>query len=175
MRLAYVLLVGLVVGCADENPVRHIPDAPFAPDAAIDAPGDVELKVTIAGNGDGKVMSNPDGIDCSGASCTALFMHSTDVELTAMPSMSSVFTGWSGACYGDQPTCRVSLAQAKDVTATFTLKKYSVSVVRGGAGMGTVSGGGLACGTTCQITVDHGTELSLAAAPASLSVFAGWG
>jgi hypothetical protein len=171
---AYLLAVVVVVGCGEVNPVRHLPDA-LPADAADEGDGNDELRVTIAGNGVGSVMSNPDGINCSTSTCSARFAHNSEVQLTAMSDNTSDFVGWSGACYGMQPTCKIDLASARDVTATFALKKYTVTVAKAGVGMGTVSGSGIACGETCSITVEHGASVSLSAAPASLSVFAGWG
>ena len=42
------------------------------------------------------------------------------VTLTAAPSGSSMFTGWSGACSGSSPTCTVTLDVARSVTAQFS-------------------------------------------------------
>ncbi|CAN5778776.1 hypothetical protein BH11MYX3_BH11MYX3_01920 [soil metagenome] len=175
-----VALLLMFAACGDDG-VHHLADAPAAPDdggedASIDAPGssDVELALTLAGGGSGTVTSSPAGITC-GAECTASFAKDTVVTLTAAPATGSVFGGWSGGCTGTLPTCDVTLATAATVTATFNVATYTVTVTRAGAGAGTVSGNGLACGATCTITVDHGTVLSLTAAPGALSTFAGWG
>ena len=174
-----VALLLLFAACGDDG-IHHLADAPAAPDggddAAIDAPGsnDVQLALTLAGGGTGTVTSSPAGITC-GAECTKSFPKNTVVTLTALPATGSVFAGWSGGCTGTLPTCDVTLAAAATVTATFNVATYTVTVTRAGVGAGTVSGNGLACGTTCTITVDHGTMLSLTAAPGTLSTFAGWG
>ncbi len=172
--LAPVLLV--LLACGDDG-VNHLADAPVLPDdASIDAPGsnDVALAVTRAGAGMGTVTSSPAGISC-GTECSASFAKDTVVTLTAAPATGSVFAGWTGACTGTLPTCDVTLAAAANVTATFDVATYDVTVTRAGAGMGTVTGNGLACGATCTVNVEHGTMISLAAAPGTLSVFAGWG
>ncbi len=49
-----------------------------------------------------------------------------------------------------------------------------LSVIKQGSGGGTVTGGGLACGTTCAAMVAT-TPVTITAAPASGSRFAGWG
>ena len=173
---SFAPLLLVLAACGDDG-VHHLADAPVLPDdASIDAPGsnDVELAITRAGAGMGTITSSPAGISC-GAECTASFAKDTVVTLTAAPETGSVFAGWSGACTGTLPTCDVTLAAAANVTATFDVATYDVTVTRSGAGTGTVTGNGLACGTTCTITVEHGTMLSLSAAPGNLSVFAGWG
>jgi len=178
LRTALVMSLVLATACGDDG-VRHLPDAPSIDDAPIDspeidAPSGVALTVTLAGNGSGTITSSPAGITC-GATCTTEFALDTVVTLTAVPATGSIFGGWSGACTGTLPTCDVTLAAAATTTATFSLATYTVTVTKAGAGTGTVSGSGITCGSTCMITVEHGTALSLTAAPASLSTFAGWG
>jgi hypothetical protein len=172
----------LVSACAGDDGVHHLADAPDLP---IDAPADspapdapdpkVELEITVSGSGSGTVTSSPAGITCTAASCSADFDPDTVVTLTAVPDTGSVFAGWMGACTGTLPTCDVTLAQAQTVTATFDVARYAVTVTKSGTGVGVVAGNGLDCGATCTVMLDHGTMLSLTAAPGALSVFAGWG
>jgi len=169
-----LVAVLFVVACGDE-PVKHLPDAPPGLDAILDfdgPPADVSLHVTKDGTGTGTVGA--DGLSC-GATCDANLPPGTVLTLTAVADDSSTFTGWGGACTGTTPTCEVTLAQATTVNATFTLKTFAVTVTKAGAGTGTITGGAIACGSTCTATVDYGTSLTLTAAPANLSVFAGWG
>ncbi len=51
---------------------------------------------------------------------------------------------------------------------------YTLRVQKGGAGSGTVSGGGIDCGATCTAEVRSGTPVTLAAAAGAGSGFAGW-
>jgi hypothetical protein len=91
MKLTLALVLGaLVVGCADEDPARHLPDA-----APVDGISSVELVVHRAGNGKGTVMSSPDGISC-GDNCTNAFAAHTMDVLTAQPETGSTFVGWRG-------------------------------------------------------------------------------
>ncbi len=179
-RSLLVLSFALITACGGDDGVGHLADAPWIPDAPADGPldapmvDDVELGITLAGNGSGTISSSPAGILC-GATCTSAFPVDTVVTLTAVPATGSLFTGWSGACSGSLPTCEVTLGAAADAIATFTLATYVVTVSKSGAGSGTISGNGIACGETCTITVDHGTAIALSAAPAALSTFAGWG
>jgi alpha-tubulin suppressor-like RCC1 family protein len=78
------------------------------------------LSVTKFGNGSGTVSSAPAGIDC-GSTCSASFVASTVVTLTATPGEWSAFTGWSGGGCSGTGTCLVTMDATKTITATFTL------------------------------------------------------
>lgn len=133
------------------------------------------LTVVKAGNGDGSVTADVGGIDC-GDDCGEVYLNGTDVTLTAIAAEGSVFTGWSGSCTGTDP-CEVSIVDATTVTATFTLITYTVSVSTDGGGAGTVYSipTSVECpGAECSPEIDHGTEVTLVAAPASGSIFTGW-
>ncbi|HYC36972.1 MAG TPA: Ig-like domain repeat protein [Usitatibacter sp.] len=80
-------------------------------------PARFTLTVTKTGNGAGQIDSSPPGISC-GLICAADFDGGTLVMLTATPSASSVFTGWSGGCAGTG-SCSITMAQATAVAATF--------------------------------------------------------
>lgn len=85
------------------------------------------LTVTKTGNGSGTIQSNST-IDC-GTTCSATFPSGTLVSLSAVPSASSTFSNWSGACTGTDPNaCSVTLNSDQSVTATFTTPPdFSVS------------------------------------------------
>lgn len=92
--------------------------------------GGAALLVKRAGPGSGSVTSSPAGISC-GTTCDAPFFQKT-VTLTAHPGAGSGFQSWSGApgC-GQATTCKVSMTQARTVTATFghaTTTKLAASV-----------------------------------------------
>lgn len=75
------------------------------------------LTVSKSGSGSGTVSSSPAGIDC-GSTCSAEFDGGTEVTLTATAAQGSEFAGWGGACAGTA-TCKVTVNEAKSVTATF--------------------------------------------------------
>ena len=132
------------------------------------------VSVVRAGNGTGTVTSAPAGINC-GATCSATFASGTSVTLTATPAAGSTFTGWSGACSGTG-TCVVTVTGAVAVAATFTLNQYTLTAQRAGTGTGTVtsSPAGITCGADCTEVYNHGTAVTLTAAAAVGSTFAGW-
>ena len=76
------------------------------------------LNLDFAGNGSGRVTSNPPGVDCSD-DCETFFPSQTNVRLTATPDAGATFTGWSGACTGTG-LCQVVMSLSKQVTATFS-------------------------------------------------------
>ena len=96
------------------------------------------ITVSKAGTGAGTVTSTPSGVGC-GFDCAQTYPYGTVVTLIAVPSSSSTFTGWSGACSGTGP-CTVTMARSRWVTATFRLRTTkSVTVSKAGTGAGMVT------------------------------------
>jgi len=77
------------------------------------------LTVSKKGTGSGAVTSSPSGINC-GSGCSASYNFGTSVTLTATSTSDSIFTSWEGACAG-MGQCVVSMTEARNVTANFTL------------------------------------------------------
>lgn len=75
------------------------------------------LTVAKQGKGAGRVTSVPAGISC-GTECSHGYPYGTSVTLTAKPSKTSAFAGWSGACSG-AGTCTLDLIGNLAATATF--------------------------------------------------------
>ena len=137
------------------------------------------LTVTTAGTGVGTVSGN--GIACVrlagvGNDCTESYPVGTQVTLTAAPISSdqSIFTGWTGACVGTNPTCVVTMSAAKAATATFTSVKLTVT--RLGPGLVTSDVPGVNCGTDCVGDYAPNKIVTLTAQPLSPneSAFTGW-
>ena len=101
---------------------------------SITLPKQHTLKVSKGetGKGKGSVTSSPGGIIC-GADCTEAYNTGTTVTLSALPDGNSVFSGWSGACTGTG-ACAVTMDAANSVTATFTLKTYTITATAGSGG-----------------------------------------
>jgi len=132
------------------------------------------LNVSIDGNGDGSVTSDPSGIDCPD-DCSESYSSGTVVTLTANAEISSTFTGWSGACTG-QGECVVSMTAGRLVTATFILDQHLLSVSMAGSGSGNVnsSPAGIACPGDCDEAYNYGTVVTLTASAGTGSSFGGW-
>jgi len=133
------------------------------------------LTVTKAGLGAGTVASTPAGVNC-GATCGAQFNAGTVITLTASPTAGSVFAGWSGGGCTGTASCMVALAGATTVTATFSPILHTLTVLRSGAGAGTVvsSPAGVSCGADCTEDFAQGAMVTLTATPNAGSTFVGW-
>jgi hypothetical protein len=68
--------------------------------------------------GEGKVISDPAGIDC-GNICSFPFPYNTSVRLVAIPSEGFQFLGWSGeGCTGNS-SCNILMNNTYSITANF--------------------------------------------------------
>jgi probable HAF family extracellular repeat protein len=143
-------------------------------------PGRFRLSVDLAGDGDGRVTSEPGGIDC-GQACSAEFDDGTPVTLAPAPADGSTFGGWTGACSGTG-ACVVTLSEAANVTAIFARnpppppERIALTVELAGDGEGRVTSApaGIDCGGTCTAELDAGTKVTLTADPDAPSTFTGW-
>lgn len=82
------------------------------------AVGPRTLAVAKAATGNGTVTSKPAGIEC-GSTCSAQFEAPTKVVLKAVAEKGSRFKGWSGEGCSGIAACRVTMTEARNVTATF--------------------------------------------------------
>ena len=73
-------------------------------------------------NGDGRVISEPAGIDC-GQDCSEPFEAQEQITLTAIPDSGDYFIGWWGdvppECLYDDAACTVTMDRDKTVRAIF--------------------------------------------------------
>lgn len=103
------------------------------------------LSVTAAGSGNGRVASTPSGITCvitagaAGQLCSAPFSTGTAVTLTADPSGGSTFGGWSGACFGTEPMCELTITAASQATARFVAPRPAAELAQALLGSLTLS------------------------------------
>lgn len=79
------------------------------------------LSIAKQGNGSGRIVSQPSGIDC-GATCTQTVYVPTEVTLTAIADVGHLFEGWSGidGCDNDSE-CTVTLDAETTVSASFAM------------------------------------------------------
>ncbi|MDX2090180.1 MAG: hypothetical protein SFX73_20140 [Kofleriaceae bacterium] len=142
------------------------------------------LVVSGAGNGVGSIASQNDAsINCTSTNgttsgtCSHTYGATTNVTLLATPDATSTFAGWTGGGCTTNP-CTVTVAAAVGVTATFALKKYTVTISKANngadTGTGIVTGSGISCGASCSVMVDHGTQITFTQVPSTGSMFQGW-
>ena len=133
------------------------------------------LTVIKPGTGAGTVTSAPAGINC-GATCNFPYAFGTVVTLTAAPTAGSTFAGWSGGGCSGTGTCMVTMNAAATVNAQFDLGPQALGITLTGAGAGTVTSApaGINCPGTCSSNFAPGTVVTLTAAAAAGSTFAGW-
>lgn len=144
------------------------------------------ITVTLEGEGEGRVVSEPAGIDCA-ATCSASFKEADQVTFRAIAAAGSYFSGWRGGpCFVDQ-TQEQGRASPPNVTgrirAVFTRfpppPPPVLRIVMQGNGGGVVrsSPSGLDCrgfGSGCSAGFDAGTVVELTAVPGAGSLFDHW-
>jgi streptogramin lyase len=143
----------------------------------------VQLTVNKTGKGSGTVTSSPEGINC-GSECSAGYAQGTEVTLTAAAAIGSEFSGWSGSGCSGTGTCKVTMSEAKSVTAEFakTSNRRTLTITKaagGTGGIGTVSSKpkGIKCGGACNKAVASmykNSSVELSAKPSTGSTFSGW-
>jgi hypothetical protein len=160
------------------------------------------LTVTGGGAGGGTVTAPNYGetpsLDCGitngtvgpTETCALSYGWKTQVQLQATADSGSTFTGWSGACSGTAPTCKVVMTQSRSVQASFAgqgTPTFTLNVSGDGNGNGTVTSqapltpainctvtAGTAVSGACTGTYLQGTPVTLTAAAAGGHTFAGW-
>jgi hypothetical protein len=133
------------------------------------------LSVIRQGDGTGTVTSNPTGIACA-PTCTASFVGGSQVALTAAAGADSNFTGWTGCDSVSGATCTVTMSGARNATAIFMLKRFTLTTAKAGNGGGTIASNpaGISCGTGCTSDYVINTTVTLTAAPNADSNFVSW-
>ncbi len=115
-------------------------------------------------------------INCgtSGSDCLGNYAGGTNVTLTATPDADFRFVDWGGNCSGSEMTCPLTMNAAKMVTATFTLKTFSLSVATVGSGNVSSNISGINCGADCTEDYTIGTMVALTATPVTGGAFTKW-
>lgn len=125
------------------------------------------ISFAVGVDGDGRVASDPPGIDCPKA-CSAPMRAGASVTLNAQAGEGSEFGGFSPPC-GRTTPCVLTPAADTRVTALFrrsTPQTVPVTVRIAGAGTVTSDPAGIQCSQTCTAQIPAGTSLTLTATPA---------
>ena len=129
--------------------------------------------VTVTKTGNGSVSSVDRLISC-GNKCAAGYNQGDVVNLTASAGSGAVFTGWGGACIGNQVNCTVTATEALTVSANFATALTLQVKTSGGKGLITSNPGGIDCGKTCSLRTVQGTVFNLTAVPEPGFRFVNW-
>lgn len=134
------------------------------------------------GNGEGRVTSDPSGIDC-GDQCVFSFISNDDpanyrpVTLFAKADPGSAFEGWN-LCGED--TCTIDPVvpgKTYEVNATFVRSRptqFPLAVTLSGSGTVTSQPAGITCSPTCSATFPTDSTVTLTATPTPGWSFTGW-
>lgn len=135
------------------------------------------LAILLGGDGAGRVVSDPPGIDC-GEVCQASFKAGTWVHLRGEASSGSTLEGWrSRDCTTERDgSCTVVVTFHSAVQADFERLDSRLTVQRWGSGSGHVVSDipGIDCGDDCDEEYPQGWWVTLTATPDPGSEFAGW-
>jgi hypothetical protein len=134
------------------------------------------------GDGEGRVTSVPDGIDC-GDQCTFSFVSTDDparykpVTLSADAAPGSTFEGF-GSCGDERCTIDpIEAGKTYEVNATFVRSRptqFPLAVTLNGSGTVTSQPAGITCGATCSASFPTDSTVTLTAAPTPGWSFTGW-
>ena len=130
--------------------------------------------LTVTTSGQGSVHATSGTIThctAGGGSCAGEYIEAATVTLAATPG-SGQTVAWGGCTkVPSTDTCEVQIGEAdSSVTASFVPGTHTLSVTERGTGQGSVLCNGSACASSYQ----EGTDLTLTAAAAAGSTFAGW-
>lgn len=139
------------------------------------------VSVGFGGNGTGSVSSDDKNISCNSDGtgvCSFQYPYGATLTLQALPQSGSRFGGFSGAgCTGTGP-CKLSVNGPMQVTASFVATTSLILSFNGGGSGSVLAAPGGTCNssptTSCNITLDSGTAVSLKATAASGSAFGGF-
>lgn len=158
----------------DAGPADAGADAGIMDAMPVDAgPLTVTLQVDFEGDGLGRVVSTPAGLDCN-EDCTVEFEPGLEVTLTATAAQGVVFVGWTGAGCDTSPSCTVTLDADLRLSAKFS-RFFTLTVEPVGEGLGAVDvQDGARCVGSCDLPVLSDTLVIVHAVPAAGVEFVGW-
>jgi len=126
-----------------------------------------QLTVSSAGSGTGTVTSSPAGIEC-GSTCAAGFAEGSTVTLSGTPDPGIEPAKWIGCdSVNLEGKCLVAMSSAREVTAIFNLPSFTLTVVKIGNGIGTVTSSptGIECPSACAEGFVKGSKVTLTGTP----------
>jgi hypothetical protein len=123
--------------------------------------------LTVSKTGEGTITSNPKGIECGGK-CSHSYEKGASVTLTASPASGYAFNSWAGCTEHVGLTCKVTMAKALTVKASF-IATPSLTIEKAGSGQGKASATGISCDENCSTAtsaIKTGTSVTVKVASA---------
>jgi uncharacterized repeat protein (TIGR02543 family) len=110
-----------------------------------------------------------------GAACSVSLPQTSTITVRQQADDGYFFNGWGGSCSGTGSTCSAYLNADRVVSAEFLSSETNTLTVKVD-GSGTVTGGGINCGSgsTCTKQEPPTVSVTLNATPASGYAFTGW-
>lgn len=112
---------GIISNTVSVNANEHDPnghDNTATTETQVETNHAISHSLTVRVLGNGKVISEPAGIDCPN-DCTENYPESSSITLTAIPQGTAKRVIWSGACRGFEPVCHIDLNSDRTATAWF--------------------------------------------------------
>ena len=125
------------------------------PDIGADEFATFNLNVAVVGSG--SVVKTPSQTN---------YENGSVVQLTAVPATGFSFTGWSGDASGLTNPLNVTMNGHKNITATFVISSYTLTVQTAGSGS--------VAKVPDQATYTHGSSVQLTATPVAGWQFVSW-
>jgi hypothetical protein len=149
-------------------------EEPLSVSATFKSEPPFELTVGFGGAGEGEVECEVEGEPAEECEVEGEYEKGTVITVIAEPKEGSEFVEWNGECdsvAGNE--CKIEMNADKTVEAVFDLEptpEFELTIVKAGTGSGSVT-----CNAgACAGSYPEGEEVTLAAAAASGSTFAGW-
>ncbi len=165
--------------CEVEMDADKTVEAVFDPEASTE----FELEVTVTG--EGKVSANSGAIvNCREGSgvCSDEYVENTEVTLTATPDLGNEFVEWTGCDSEPGGNCKVTMTEAKSVSAEFgpipPPEEFELEVTVTGEGKVSANSGAIVnCregSGVCSDEYVENTEVTLTATPDLGNEFVEW-
>ncbi len=96
------------------------------PPASAPAAATLPMLLMPVGDGAGRIVSDPEGINCP-STCSAQFPIGSTIKLSAIAEPGWMFDGWGQGCSGKEPQCTVEMDAAQ--MRSFSFKRIVAPLV----------------------------------------------
>ncbi|NJO18267.1 MAG: right-handed parallel beta-helix repeat-containing protein, partial [Thioploca sp.] len=138
-------------------------------------PPTMNLTINFSGTGQGRVTTDPRGIDCesSQVKCSNSYETAEWIKLIPVAAANSQFTGWSGY-QSDCDDGEVFMSGYRSCNASFDLLRFPLKINLIGQGQVSSDPVGVRCSDQCRYVFNIDTNVTLTATPKNGWQFQGW-